>query len=180
MQVPSAVSAIKVDGRRAYARVREGEDVELAARPVTVARVRGTGATRRPDDGLPVVDLDVAVICSSGTYIRALARDLGAGLGVGGHLTALRRTRVGPYGLDVGAHPRAARRALQPCCRSRRRRRAAFPARELTAEEAWRLAHGQRLAALGRAGEPVAAFAPDGSLVAMVAEDGVTARPSSS
>lgn len=99
-QVPSSVSAIKVGGRRAYALVRQGEDVQLAPREVTVSRfevldVRETGA-----GGVRVVDVDVVVDCSSGTYIRALARDLGAALGVGGHLTALRRTRVGPFGLE--------------------------------------------------------------------------------
>src|SRR5207248_3021096 len=90
-QVPSLVSAIKVDGRRAYARVRAGEEVELPARPVTVSEFRLLD--RRG------TDLDVTVECSSGTYVRALARDLGAALGVGGHLTALRRTRVGPFTL---------------------------------------------------------------------------------
>jgi tRNA pseudouridine55 synthase len=94
-QVPAAVSAIKVDGRRAYARVRDGETVELAARPVTVS---GFTLHELRRDGT-YTDLEVSVACSSGTYVRALARDLGAGLGVGGHLTALRRTRVGPFEL---------------------------------------------------------------------------------
>ena len=90
-QVPSAVSAIKVDGKRAYARVRAGETVELPSRRVTI-------------HGLEVVstdlpDVEISVHCSSGTYVRAIARDLGASLGVGGHLTALRRTAVGPFGL---------------------------------------------------------------------------------
>jgi tRNA pseudouridine55 synthase len=96
LQRPSSVSAIKVGGVRAYARVRGGEDVELAARTVSVARL-DVVAVRREG---AVVDVDVEVECSTGTYVRALARDLGAGLGVGGHLTALRRTRVGPFGLD--------------------------------------------------------------------------------
>ncbi|MDF1602753.1 tRNA pseudouridine(55) synthase TruB [Nocardioides sp. YIM 152315] len=91
LQVPTAVSAIKVAGKRAYQRVREGEEVELAARPVTVHELVVTEV--RGDE------LDVSVRCSSGTYIRAIARDLGARLGVGGHLTALRRTAVGPYAL---------------------------------------------------------------------------------
>ncbi len=90
-QRPSAVSAIKVDGKRSYARVRSGEDVELPARPVTVSRF-DVLATRRDGE---VVDLDVVVDVSSGTYVRALARDLGEALGVGGHLTALRRTSIG-------------------------------------------------------------------------------------
>src|SRR5690606_27497146 len=101
-QVPSAVSAIKVDGMRAYARVRAGEDVELAARPVTVSRFEVLAVRpERAEDGTAVTDVDVVVTCSSGTYVRALARDLGSALGVGGHLTALRRTRVGGYGLRV-------------------------------------------------------------------------------
>ncbi|MET9549735.1 MULTISPECIES: tRNA pseudouridine(55) synthase TruB [unclassified Streptomyces] len=102
MQVPSKVSAIKIDGKRSYARARKGEDFEIPARPVTISAftvydVRDAVA----EDGTPVLDLVVSVVCSSGTYIRALARDLGADLGVGGHLTALRRTRVGPYKLDA-------------------------------------------------------------------------------
>ncbi|WP_062460491.1 tRNA pseudouridine(55) synthase TruB [Demequina soli] len=97
LQRPSAVSAIKVDGKRAYARVRGGEDVELPERPVTVAAFDVLDIRRH--DGL--IDVDVRVEVSSGTYVRALARDLGAALGVGGHLTALRRTRVGGIGLDL-------------------------------------------------------------------------------
>jgi tRNA pseudouridine55 synthase len=102
MQVPSKVSAIKIDGKRSYARARKGEDFEIPARPVTISAftvydVRDAVA----EDGTPVLDLVVSVVCSSGTYIRALARDLGVDLGVGGHLTALRRTRVGPYKLDA-------------------------------------------------------------------------------
>jgi tRNA pseudouridine55 synthase len=99
-QVPSAVSAIKVDGRRSYARVRQGEEVALAARTVTIHRLEATAEPRVVEvPGATVVDLDVVVACSSGTYVRALARDLGAALGTGGHLTALRRTRVGPFTL---------------------------------------------------------------------------------
>lgn len=99
-QVPSSVSAIKINGRRAYALARAGEQVELAAREVTVSRFDVRDVRQADADGLAVVDLDVEVDCTSGTYIRALARDLGAALGVGGHLTALRRTRVGPFGLE--------------------------------------------------------------------------------
>lgn len=97
LQVPSSVSAIKVDGRRSYARVRGGETVDLPARPVVVSRF---DVVARRAEG-PLLDLDVSVDCSSGTYIRALARDLGAAVGTGGHLTALRRTRVGPFTLDT-------------------------------------------------------------------------------
>ncbi len=93
LQVPSSVSAIKVDGKRAYALVRAGEQVELAARPVTVTRFDVD--ERRRGDGH--IDLDVQVECTTGTYVRSLARDLGNALRVGGHLTALRRTTVGPF-----------------------------------------------------------------------------------
>lgn len=95
-QVPSAVSAIKVDGRRAYARVRAGEDVQLAAREVTISRLE---VIARREEG-PFLDLDVVVDCSSGTYVRAIARDLGTALGTGGHLAALRRTRVGDFRVE--------------------------------------------------------------------------------
>lgn len=98
-QVPSSVSAIKVDGVRSYAKVRAGEDVALAARPVTVSEFEVIDVRREQD----AIDLDVRVVCSSGTYVRALARDLGAGLAVGGHLTALRRTRIGPFDVADGS-----------------------------------------------------------------------------
>lgn len=100
VQVPSAVSAIKVNGQRAYARVRRGEAVELDGREVIVTRYELRGSARSQVEGVDVLDLDVEVDCSSGTYIRALARDLGDDLGVGGHLTSLRRTRVGGFSLD--------------------------------------------------------------------------------
>jgi tRNA pseudouridine55 synthase len=131
---------------------------------------------RAREEGATVVDVDVTVDCSSGTYIRALARDLGAALGVGGHLTALRRTRVGPYGLD-GARTLEeldGRFTVLPLAEAAR---AAFPVRELSAQEAQRLSHGQRLAAVGLGEAPVAAFAPDGTLVALVTEVGPTAKP---
>ncbi|MBF4160512.1 tRNA pseudouridine(55) synthase TruB [Nocardioides acrostichi] len=99
-QVPTSVSAIKVDGKRAYQRVRDGEQVELKARPVTVHDLVVHDVRRAGEQG-QYVDADVSLRCSSGTYVRAIARDAGAVLGVGGHLTALRRTAVGPYGLDV-------------------------------------------------------------------------------
>jgi tRNA pseudouridine55 synthase len=99
MQVPSAVSAIKIEGVRAYAKVRFGQDVSLAPRPVTIGKFEVVGRRDVWIDGVAIIDLDVLVECSSGTYIRALARDLGSALGTGGHLTALRRTRVGPFSM---------------------------------------------------------------------------------
>ena len=181
-QVPSSVSAIKVDGRRAYARVRAGESVELAARSVTVHRfdVVETRPGAGPD-GLAVLDLDVVVHCSSGTYVRALARDLGEALGVGGHLTALCRTRVGGYGLDVARtlEQLEADFGVQPLADAAR---AVFAARELSEDEARDLSHGKRIgvAPSGPAGtttSPVAAFAPDGTLVALLADEGGRSRP---
>jgi len=191
MQVPSSVSAIKVGGQRAYKLTRAGQAPELAARPVTVQEFRILGLSGHDD----FMDVAACVRCSSGTYIRALARDLGAALGTGGHLTVLRRTAVGPYTLDqahtlkeledqepAGVIPLAAAAA------------AAFPRLDLTADDARRLAQGAKLPlpdahpvqppaglpALSSGqdgwpspGAPVAAFDPDGALVALVtAESG--------
>ncbi len=184
MQVPSTVSAIKVDGRRSYDRARAGEEVELDARPVSVRRFE-VHDIRRIDGGR-TVDVDVEVRVSSGTYVRALARDLGEILETGGHLTALRRTAVGPYSIDqtltleqlgedfgyIGLAEAAAQ---------------LFPARRLTEEEAFNLGHGRRITASADAqvvlpeGEPIAdakgrregltaAFAPDGELVALLTD----------
>jgi tRNA pseudouridine55 synthase len=113
MQVPSAVSAIKIDGVRAYAKVRSGQEVDLASRPVTIHRLDVLGRQDLDMDGVAVVDLDVLVECSSGTYVRALARDLGDTLGTGGHLTALRRTRVGAFTLDEAQTLDEAERGLK-------------------------------------------------------------------
>ncbi|MER6145595.1 tRNA pseudouridine(55) synthase TruB [Streptomyces sparsogenes] len=171
LQVPSKVSAIKIDGKRSYARAREGEDFEIPARPVTVSSFAlHAHRETKAEDGTPVLDLDVTVVCSSGTYIRALARDLGAGLGVGGHLTALRRTRVGPYGL-------AAARTLPQLEESLRimpiaeAAAAAFPRWEIDAERARLLGNGVRIGMPAReeAG-PVAVFGPDGRFLALVEE----------
>ncbi len=164
-QVPSSVSAIRVDGKRAYTLAREGEIVELAARSVTVSALEILGSRREAH----FYDLDVRVRCSSGTYIRAIARDLGAALGVGGHLTALRRSMIGPFSvadaadlesLDVAAAliaPAAIAAAL-------------FPVFALDAEQAVDLGHGKRLVAERPEGlpGPVAAIAPDGRLVGLL------------
>jgi tRNA pseudouridine55 synthase len=181
-QVPSSVSAIKVNGERAYARVRSGEDVKLAARPVTIHRFEVHGIKREP--GANVVDVDVTVECSSGTYIRALARDLGNSLGVGGHLTALRRTHVGPYSLDQARTLEQLAEELEVLEMSQAAR-ALMPNRELSAEETTEISFGRRIAAGAPAGSadaataerPAAAFAPDGSLVALLADTGSFAKP---
>jgi len=171
MQIPPQVSAIKVNGERAYKRARAGEEVELKARQVTVSSFEIIAVRRHGD----LVDVDASVSCSSGTYIRALARDLGADLGVGGHLTALRRTRVGPYDLS-GARTLehlAAECAILPMADAVA---AAFPRRDVTAEEAATVAHGGRLPALGLGSGPIGVFGPDGTLVALVEERGEVAR----
>jgi tRNA pseudouridine55 synthase len=175
-QVPSSVSAIKVAGKRSYTRVREGEDVVLEARPVTVHQFTVLSARPATVDGVAVMDVEAEVVCSSGTYVRALARDLGVRLGSAGHLTSLRRTRVGPYGLER-AHSLdelTSSFAILPIAEAAR---AAFVSRALTQEEARKLAHGQRLEASELGPAPVAAYAPDGTLVALITDAGLTARP---
>ncbi|TQK51499.1 tRNA pseudouridine55 synthase [Streptomyces sp. SLBN-118] len=170
MQVPSKVSAIKIDGKRSYARVRGGEDFEIPARPVTVSAFRVHDVREaEAEDGTPVVDLVVSVVCSSGTYIRALARDLGAGLGVGGHLTALRRTRVGPYGLDSAKTLEQLQEDLtvMPIADAAA---AAFPRWDVDEKRAKLLTNGVRLDMPAYDTAPVAVFGPDGRFLALVEE----------
>ena len=176
-QVPPAVSAIKVDGQRAYRLTRAGSAPELKPRPVTVYEFTVT-AIRPAADG-DLLDVDATVRCSSGTYIRALARDLGTQFGTGGHLTRLRRTRVGGYGLEAAKtlEQLAERFEVMPLAQAAA---AAFPRRDLSADEARRLAHGGRLAPGPHAetkDRPTAAYAPDGTLVALLAEQDGQARP---
>ncbi|GAB2985687.1 tRNA pseudouridine(55) synthase TruB [Nocardioides montaniterrae] len=165
-QVPTAVSAIKVDGKRAYQRVRDGEDVELRARPVTVHELT-VHAVRGHD-------VDISVRCSSGTYIRAIARDVGAALGVGGHLTALRRTAVGPYDLtsartldELGEDF-----TILPIADAAR---AAFPSIDLDAEQAQLVRYGRPLELAIDA--LTAVFDPAGEFLALYRPDGAVARP---
>ncbi len=172
-QVPPGYSAIKVGGERAYRMARAGAAPELAPRTVTVLAFTVTDLRRRGD----LLDVDVAVTCSSGTYIRALARDLGAALGVGGHLTALRRTRVGPYRAAAAAtlDELAADLRMIPLAAAAAQ---AFPRRDLTEPETRLVAHGGRLPAAGEpGGGPVAAFGPDGTLIALLAQEAGQARP---
>lgn len=178
-QRPSAVSAIKVGGKRAYQLVREGEEVELAARTVRIDRFDALAIRREG----PFVDVDVEVDCSSGTYIRALARDLGdhlraderEGPSVGGHLTALRRTRVGGYGLDhartldeLAEQPNLSYSLDEACL-------LAFPRRDITAAEAEDAGHGRPLSAAGIEGV-YAATDPDGRVMALLADTGALTR----
>jgi tRNA pseudouridine55 synthase len=176
-QVPSSVSAVKVEGRRSYDRVRAGEAVELAPRSVTVHRLDVHGI-RRPEPDL--VDVEVTVACTAGTYIRAIARDAGTALGVGGHLTALRRTASGPFTIANAASVEAAGAALTagggagflPLTEAAT---TVFATRRVTVEESRALGYGQRIPATGAPGLH-AAVDPDGRLVALLEDAGATAR----
>jgi len=171
-QTPSAVSAMKVGGKRAYRLAREGHAVELAPRTVRIDRFDVRGIRRR--DGH--LDVDVEVDCSSGTYIRALARDVGAALRVGGHLTALRRTRVGTFGLaaartldELAAQPALSHTLDEACLMT-------FPRRDLSADEALATSHGRALTAAGIGGV-YAATAADGRVIALLQDHGHTTKP---
>ncbi len=166
-QVPSAVSAIKVDGRRAYHRVRAGEQVELEPRRV---RIDSVDVHEVAGD-----EVRISVRCSSGTYIRAIARDLGERLGTGGHLTSLRRTSVGPYALDTARTLEQLEEELVvlPIGDAARQ---AFPALDLDGSQATDVGFGRKLPLqLGHVG-PVALFAPDGGFLALYEQDGELAR----
>jgi tRNA pseudouridine55 synthase len=179
-QVPSSVSAIKVDGKRSYDRVRDGEDVVLKPRSVTVSafellRLRTVSSVEPAS-----LELDVRVECSSGTYIRALARDLGAALGVGGHLTALRRTRVGPFAVgDAGALGDQLMTGLRDPASVAS---LLFPRVQLASDEALALSQGKRIAPatlgteLADYSEPIAAIAPDGRLTGLITTTNGIAR----
>lgn len=176
-QAPSAVSAIKVDGRRAYDRVRAGEQVELQKRPVTIHAFEigepRAGLAVGPDGGeYAVLDIEATVRCSSGTYIRALARDVGAALGVGGHLTALRRTEVGPFAVaGVTSTEQLVEGRIGALAEPTAVATALFPELVLTAEQAIDLGHGKRVdvdPAVCPDAKLVAAVAPDGRLVGLV------------
>ncbi|WP_436502062.1 tRNA pseudouridine(55) synthase TruB [Actinokineospora sp. HUAS TT18] len=170
LQVPSSVSAVKIDGKRAYARVRAGEDVQIPARPVTVFRFDLLGTSRGA-----VVDLDVMVDCSSGTYVRALARDLGAALGVGGHLAALRRTRVGPFDLRLARTLAQLEEDPTLSLDMDGAVAAAFPRRDLGKAEAIALSHGRKLPAAGISGT-YGIFDPAGKAIALGVDEGSLAK----
>jgi tRNA pseudouridine55 synthase len=170
-QIPSAVSAIKIDGVRSYARVRSGEQVVLAGRPVTVSRF---ALLRRRGD-----DVEVSVCCSTGTYVRALARDLGEALDVGAHLTALRRTRVGPYRLtQASTLPELAELTPDrlPIIGLAEAVGASFPRRELEPDETREIRYGRRLPPTGVSGVH-GAFASTGELLALIEDRDGAARP---
>jgi len=170
MQVPPRISAIKVNGQRAYRLTRSGAAPELTARPVTIHRLE---LLRRREAGPGLADIDIAVTCSSGTYIRAIARDLGAALGTGGHLTVLCRTRVGPYRVDAAKtlDQLAEAFTVMPLAQAAA---AAFDTMQLTADEARLVSHGVSIRVPSAVpGERVAAVGPDGNLIALlVSQDG--------
>jgi tRNA pseudouridine55 synthase len=173
-QVPSSISAIKVDGERAYKLARAGETLTLAARPVTIESY-DVLAFRRP--AADQLDVDVVVACSSGTYIRALARDLGDVLGVGGHLTALRRTRVGPFDLERARTLDALADLPDPVeLKLPDAMRVAFDVREISVRDAESLSYGQFLTPDGRSGI-YGAIDTDGRAVALLRDDERHARP---
>ena len=168
-QVPTSVSAIKVDGRRAYDRVREGEDVQLAARPVTIHELE----VHQVRPGVERLEVDISVRCSSGTYVRAIARDLGAGLGVGGHLGALRRTAVGPFTLDDAQTLEwlAEELTMLPIAEAAR---ASFSCRDLGEAQAGDVRHGRQIDA--DLDGLTALFAPDGEFLALYEPSHGTSR----
>jgi tRNA pseudouridine55 synthase len=167
-QVPTAVSAIKIDGKRAYARVRDGEQVELKARPVTIHELVVH------EVALP--DVRISVRCSSGTYVRAIARDLGTALGVGGHLTALRRTAVGPFGLSAARtlEQLSDEFSVVPIADAAR---ASFASVDLDDEQAAHVRFGRGLDLVLPGDGPHAVFAPGGEFLALYEQRGDQARP---
>jgi tRNA pseudouridine55 synthase len=166
-QVPSSVSAVKVAGKRAYRLAREGRTVELAARPVRIDRFEMLAVRRHGQ----LVDVDVEVDCSPGTYVRALARDLGSALEVGGHLITLRRTRSGRLGIDQArtldelAETPALSHTFDDACLQ------TFPRRDLTADEAVAAGHGRPLAPAGIDGV-YAATDSDDRVIALLQDAG--------
>lgn len=170
-QVPSSVSAVKVDGKRSYARVRAGEQVELKPRRVTVSAFDVLDSREASVGDAIALDVDVRVVCSSGTYVRALARDLGVALLTGGHLTALRRTRVGPFTV-TDAPALGALVAAPPLISPAHAAAQLFPVVELTLEQAMDLGHGKRIEVRYADADIAAAVAPDGRLVGLASVRG--------
>jgi tRNA pseudouridine55 synthase len=172
MQVPSSVSAIKVDGERAYAKVRGGDEVKLAARPITVSCFELTSALRTVSVGdSKFVDFDAVIDCSSGTYIRALARDLGSALQVGGHLTALRRTRIGTYKIEDAQQLDGLTSDSLSITSMFDAVRENFELRELSDQEVVDLRHGKRISANECVGKEIAGV-NDQKLIAMLEKVG--------
>ena len=177
-QVPSSVSAIKVDGERAYAKVRSGDEVKLKARPITIHRFELVGKPRLATEGENTFfDFDAVIDCSSGTYIRALARDLGSALGLGGHLTALRRTKIGNYEIEQAQDLDGLTAETLSVLPIEKAATQQFSFRELSDQEVIDLRHGKRLKVVAETElAPTAAIATDGSLIAMLTKSGNAAK----
>ena len=172
-QVPSSVSAIKVNGERAYAKVRAGDEVKLTARAVEITTFEMMDSPQRVvEAGKTFFDVDVQVDCSSGTYIRALARDLGEALGVGGHLTALRRTRIGKYTIEQAQELDDLTPETLDVLDISEAAKQQFHTRQLSEQDVVDLRHGKRLKAAGEGTEPFAAIDQHGTLVAMLTLSG--------
>lgn len=177
-QVPSSVSAIKVDGERAYAKVRSGDEVKLKARPVTIHRFDVIGEPRLVIDGENTfLDFDAIIDCSSGTYIRALARDLGAALGVGGHLTALRRTKIGSYSIAQAQDLEGLTGETLAVLPIEQAATQQFKVRSLSDQDVIDLRHGKRLRVIDETeSAPTAAIDSQGNLIAMLTKSGNAAK----
>ena len=161
-QIPPAYSAVKVGGRKLYEEARAGRPVEAPPRPVHVDAFEFTG--------LEGTDASFRVVCGGGTYVRVLAADVGAALGCGAHLTALRRTAIGPFAAAQAAPPDA------PVLLPPERTVAHLPRVSLEPEEAVAAGHGRVLGPAGLAG-PYGVYAPDGRLIGVYRDDGAKARP---
>lgn len=173
MQVPSSVSAIKVDGERAYAKVRSGDEVKLAERPIEITTFEITNSIGIVQEGdNTYFDIEVQVDCSSGTYIRALARDLGESLGVGGHLTALRRSRIGKYTIDQAQQLDGLSSETLSVLDISLAARQQFETRSLSEQDVIDLRHGKRLKASGKGAKPFAGVDESGKLIAMLTVSG--------
>lgn len=177
-QVPSSVSAIKVDGERAYAKVRSGDEVKLKARPVTIHRFDVIGEPSLVIDGENTfLDFDAIIDCSSGTYIRALARDLGAALGVGGHLTALRRTKIGSYSIAQAQDLEGLTGETLAVLPIEQAATQQFKVRSLSDQDVIDLRHGKRLRVIDETDSaPTAAIDSQGNLIAMLTKSGNAAK----
>jgi tRNA pseudouridine55 synthase len=177
-QVPSSVSAIKVDGERAYAKVRSGDEVKLKARPVTIERFEVIGEPRLVTEGdNTFFDFEAIIDCSSGTYIRALARDLGIALGVGGHLTALRRTKIGTYSISQAQELDGLTGESLQVLPIEQAATQQFKVRSLSEQDVIDLRHGKRLRAIDETeSAPTAAIDTDGNLIAMLTKSGNAAK----
>ena len=177
-QVPSSVSAIKVDGERAYAKVRSGDEVKLKSRPVTIHRFEVVGEPRHVVDGdNTFFDFDAIIDCSSGTYIRALARDLGAALEVGGHLTALRRTKIGSYSIAQAQDLEGLTGETLELLPIEQAATQQFKVRSLSDQDVIDLRHGKRLRVVDETeSSPTAAIDSQGNLIAMLTKSGNAAK----